>query len=102
MAAKKQLKLADECIKGIAQHFDSGIFDGHENHVADSLGALLRPLDLVVDEAQNGPPDGKADGSIDGPTWRKAKRIVEALRELQWALEPWNGKAARNGAMYSA
>ena len=45
--------------------------------------ALLR---IVIDEAQNGPPDGESDGSIDEALWNKLKRVEKAMYELTGAV----------------
>lgn len=36
-------------------------------------------LSAVCDEAQNSPPDGAADGSIDEATWYELRRLADAL-----------------------
>lgn len=53
------------------------------NHAIDSVVApmrsALRELRDVLDRAQNGPPDGEADGSIDDPTWTRLRDYANAV-----------------------
>lgn len=44
----------------------------------DTPGCALDRLDTVVGEAQNAPPEGCADGSIDPQTWAALARVVVA------------------------
>ncbi len=45
--------------------------------------AALAALRDVLDDAQNGPPDGEADGSIDEVMWTGLSRMADAFAEVQ-------------------
>jgi hypothetical protein len=40
----------------------------------------LEKLQAVLEESQNGPPDGQADGSIDRETWVQMDQLFHAAR----------------------
>lgn len=46
-----------------------------------------RLLQDVVGKAQNGPPHGEADGTIDEVTWKRARLLAMAMRDLVFAIE---------------
>lgn len=47
----------------------------------------IRALREIVEDAQNGPPDGAADGSIDEALWNELKSIVTAGERMITAIE---------------
>ena len=47
-------------------------------------------LQLVLDEAQNDPPLGKRDGTIDETKWKQLSSVVESAQELLVSLLFWN------------
>jgi hypothetical protein len=47
----------------------------------------IRALDAILDEAQNDPPDGAADGSIPELRWITLRRLVAAARAYNDALK---------------
>ena len=47
-------------------------------------------LQRVVDEAQNRPPDGAADGTIDDVKWRQLSSVVKGANNLLIALLFWS------------
>lgn len=58
------------------------------NPWSDDAAHLWRMLDAVLGEAQNAPPDGCADGTIDKPLW-------DALRRLSVAHSVYAGAITR-------
>lgn len=46
---------------------------------------LLRKLEDVLGKAQNSPPLGAADGTIDEESWYALRAYINALRELRRA-----------------
>lgn len=52
-------------------------------HNRSGTEVLLRDL---VGEAQNGPPHGGADGSLDEPSWTALRDLCNALDALEGAL----------------
>ncbi len=52
----------------------------YRNAISASALAALRD---VLDDAQNGPPDGEADGSIDEVLWTGLRKMAEAFAEVQ-------------------
>jgi hypothetical protein len=48
---------------------------------------VVLELEQILDETQNGPPDGGADGSIDERQWRTLREIVDAARAYEGALD---------------
>ena len=52
------------------------------SEVAAELHEIGQELDRVVGEAQNGPPDGEADGSLVPPEWSKCQEIAQAIRDV--------------------
>lgn len=44
-------------------------------------------LDAVLDEAQNGPPDGEGDGSLTVRRWATLRDLVTAARAFNEALD---------------
>lgn len=56
-----------------------------KTHVED-LKSCERVLDQVLEEAQNGPPDGASDGSLSLQEWGRLKELRETLEELLWRL----------------
>lgn len=50
------------------------------NQVVDGIDqGLVRDLKRVVDEAQNRPPEGTADGSVSEEEWCALRDIVKSL-----------------------
>jgi hypothetical protein len=76
-----QKKLVDNYIKQIRAHFDD--FEDSVNGLSPLTGHLV----CVLDKAQNEPPLGEADGSLDEATWNQAKSVAKAVRELQLACD---------------
>lgn len=56
---------------------------------AAGLIVLRDRLEKVLDESQNAPPEGAADGSVDDRTFTRATRIRRALAELVDACHYW-------------
>ena len=50
--------------------------------IAPVLRVHLRNLDAVLGEAQNGPPNGPGDGSIEPDEWHKLWAVKERLGQL--------------------
>lgn len=48
---------------------------------------VVLELEQILDEAQNGQPDGGADGSIDEHRWRALRTLVDAARAYEGALD---------------
>jgi hypothetical protein len=48
--------------------------------VLNVLESHVLKLEEVVGEAQNGPPAGKADGTLTDPEWSKTRDLVRALQ----------------------
>ena len=48
--------------------------------VLDAIESHVAKLDAIVGEAQNGPPDGKADGTLVDPEWSAMRDLVRALQ----------------------
>ena len=46
----------------------------------------LVELEGLVAAAQNSPPEGEADGTIDGVLWRAASEAAETLRSYDYAI----------------
>lgn len=51
-----------------------------------ALERLHRRLDALVGKAQNGPPYGKADGTIDRTTWFRLRHLSDAMGVLLRAM----------------
>lgn len=83
--AKKltQMQLIDNYIKQITEHYERGSDD------QCGLSELLHHLERVVDEAQNSPPQGEADGSVGRESWTRAAAVARALRALIVACDDW-------------
>lgn len=47
----------------------------------------LRALDLALGDAQNQPPLGEADGSINEQAWYALRDAIEALQKIRPAIE---------------
>ena len=50
------------------------------------LDRLSRSLSVVLDEAQNAPPDGASDGSIGETQYSQLRKINESVGKLTLAL----------------
>lgn len=48
---------------------------------------LLRQLDTLLDEAQNEPPHGKNDGSLDESTWTALRDLLTCAARYRDALQ---------------
>lgn len=57
----------------------------------NALEAELRELDDVLGAAQNGPPEGAADGSIIETTWNELSNPVRTGRAFCWAIRKTEG-----------
>ncbi len=91
MAASKKLTqrdLVENYIKQIDAHFGDVGFS--EAGPTNGLYALVGHLDRVLGEAQNAPPQGKADGSLDEQAWTKAHQVAVAGSALLWAVDAWS------------
>lgn len=47
----------------------------------------IQQLDSLLNDTQNGPPDGDADGSIDETRWNALRKLVAAARAYNDALK---------------
>jgi hypothetical protein len=57
------------------------------SYFEDSINwKVLDRLEEVLGDAQNGPPDGAADGSIDEATWMALRVVVESAKALRHCL----------------
>lgn len=59
--------------------------------LARALASVIKPdtvaaWDDIVGKAQNGPPDGAADGTIDADTWAHARRLADAVSSIAGRL----------------
>lgn len=54
--------------------------------VTDDVRAALTELNAVLVEAQNSPPFGAADGTIDEMTWVVARDVVNAVEQYDRTL----------------
>lgn len=50
-------------------------------------GDDILALETVLGEAQNGPPDGEADGSLTERRWTALRDVVQAARKFNEAIE---------------
>lgn len=73
---KKAIRYADAIVDHINESIQS-----------DSLRSLQRRLNTVVDAAQNGPPDGEGDGSIDDELWKMFKAIERSAESFIFACD---------------
>lgn len=69
MAEMTQKEQADALLKRLSYMFPE-------------LDSIRQALDEVVGKAQNGPPDGEADGSIDETFWHGLALINRSLDNL--------------------
>lgn len=53
----------------------------------DDLRLLHLRCRNLVGKAQNGPPAGHADGTLDVKSWRQMRALTNALRDLVFAAE---------------
>lgn len=60
------------------------------------IEALHVEAETVVGMAQNGPPDGEADGTLDEQRWYRARDVSNALTWLWRAIDAW--ESAERGA----
>lgn len=54
---------------------------------SSTLVALHKRLRDIVGKAQNGPPHGDADGTIDAVTWKRARLLASAMNDFAWAVD---------------
>lgn len=53
---------------------------------SEQVRRLKNRLSDIVGIAQNGPPYGAADGTIDESTWKRAQRLLLSFEELYRAI----------------
>lgn len=66
-------------------------------HIAANLAARLVMLDTILDEAQNAPPDGQSDGSIQEAEFNALRSAVRKFQDALWAIESSSGDAIKCG-----
>lgn len=54
---------------------------------APRSAAALKELRVVLEAAQNGPPDGAADGSLTLEAWQTCRDLHDSLSAAQRALD---------------
>lgn len=77
-----------------------------DRETLDSMLSMLGDLtslqvrwDELLGKAQNGPPDGGADGTIDGDTWSYMQSFCRALTQLRLAQTALNRKKVAAAAL---
>lgn len=50
------------------------------------VDTIFAELEQLLDRAQNAPPQGDADGSIDEPVWVALRELVESAKRYRAAL----------------
>jgi hypothetical protein len=65
--------------------------------LAVGLAARLVMLDTVLDQAQNAPPNGESDGSIEEAEFNALRGAVHKFQEALWAIEVCAGDALKCG-----
>ena len=61
----------------LLRHFEAGRVDYE----------VINTLDEVLDQAQNGPPDGECDDSLTENRWAKYRALVSAARAFNEAMD---------------
>lgn len=80
-----QRGLLDDLIDDVAEHLDE-LQGGKTGLTWPGLRELRVSLQEVLDAAQNPPPQGVADGTIDHFAWDAGKKVLSALTDLEAAL----------------
>jgi hypothetical protein len=57
------------------------------NIYVDGLDSQIEKLHELVRKAQNGPPDGEADGSLDDENWTRLRDVCNALLKAGAGLD---------------
>jgi hypothetical protein len=84
-----QRKLADNFVKQISEHFDDPEIDC-EGSPLNGLYTLHRRLLETLDKAQNSPPEGESDGSINEANFNKLREVEMCVRYLKVAIDNWH------------
>jgi hypothetical protein len=66
----------------VTQHEQADALLKRLSYMFPELDSIRQELDKVVGMAQNGPPDGEADGSIDEMFWQGLALINRSLDNL--------------------
>ena len=84
--AASQRAHADNFVSQIETHLNEIV--GEQCSWA-GLRDLLRDLDAITAKAQNSPPDGESDGSIDSDHWARLRDVQRATLHLIVAVQAW-------------
>lgn len=52
-----------------------------------TLESLHARTEALLDKAQNGPPHGDGDGTIDAAAWYRLRKLSRAMRDLLCAID---------------
>lgn len=84
-----QLRLAANFVEQIADHFQDGDFEREDGDPKRGVYELRNRLAAVLDKAQNSPPEGMSDGTIDEIEFGKLREVERAAQSLIWAVDRW-------------
>lgn len=83
-----QLRLAANFVRQIEEHFDDPELDC-EGSPLNGLYRLQQRLSEVLGKAQNRPPQGASDGSIDETHFAKLREVERCAQSLIWAVDAY-------------